>query len=292
MLVKTMNGIHVPRRQRFAVRVAIGAAVVTAVLGTDHLETELRPTEGPAAFVPTLRACSERDNTVIEVAEATAIENGSHRVDTSQSMAGTVRGEVKIAAMVGRISTMLIVLEAMCGTRGPEGRLRNATRKIVPVVIGAGTHTFEISGIPFSDHPYSVSLYVPGFQSDRRTVLIDSGTPSHDVVLHVVAGSTLAVLLTDQHANPCPGMGVRLVPVEGSRVPTMDAGISDNLGVVEFHDVLSGDYQIVAEQSGTPLAHSKTITVQPRGWTNGSEQERCVIVNVHPRSEQTPIPAR
>jgi len=245
----------------------LGAAFGAVVLSTDASAVELPPGTASAVEVPIAPvapvAPAVADGTGAAV-EASMVKEERAPVDTSGWTTGTVMGDIGIAVSVlDRIQTISVVVEEMRNAIGIDNTFRHPHKYIVPVKMGIGTPTFEVTGIEFSEYPYCVSLYVPGLNGDQRTVVIDKTSPLHNGLrLDITPGSPFSVLLRDQDQNPYPQIDVRLVPVDAmGRAPHV--GTTDSFGSVVFDSVLKGDYQIITGQQGMPLAEPETITVHP-----------------------------
>ena len=251
---------------------ALGATFGIVTLGTDTHADELPPSTLPTSTAtgPTTPTAPDAAHAVGEVGkgapvEAAMVKDSPERIDTSGWTTGTVRGDVQIAVSVlERITTISICVEEMRNAIDPvSGSFRHPNKYIVPVKMGIGTPTFEVTGIAFSEYPYSVFLYAPGLDGGRKTVVIDKKTPLHnDLVLPIMPGSPFSVLLRDQDQNPYPNIDVRLIAV-GDRSGRQDhMKVTDNFGSAVFDSVLSGDYQVVTGQKGMPLAEPDMVTVQ------------------------------
>ncbi|MBX3461688.1 MAG: carboxypeptidase regulatory-like domain-containing protein [Planctomycetes bacterium] len=196
---------------------------------------------------------------------ADAAARAPRRQDTAGWTHGIVRGDIQLAVSVlDRIQTISVAVEEARRAIAADGSFRNPYRAIVPVRLGAGTPTFEIRDIPFSEFPYIVSVHAPGLNGSRRTVVIDADTPLvDDVVLTISPGSPFSLLLRDQDALPYTGVQVQLVPTGEPHGRRGAVATSDSFGSVVFEDVLAGDYQVRTSVGGQPVGEMQTLTVQP-----------------------------
>jgi hypothetical protein len=259
--------------------IGLGAGISLVLIGSDTLATELPPgspsrTTSPAPevplAVPAVAIAPEDDSAPVA---AFVRRSDTPRVDTANWTSGIVRGDVQIAVSVlDKIQSISVVVEELRNPVGPDGQFQHPKRILQKVELGVGTPTFEVKNIPFSEYPYTVSLYVPGLNGGRRTITIDAKTPlCEDLVLAITPGAPFSVLLRDQDFTPYGGIDVRMIPVgdPAGRPPLQ--GTTDNFGSVIFESVLSGDYQVVTGQKGLPLAQPEVVTVQPGGQMFGNK---------------------
>ncbi|MBL8755909.1 MAG: carboxypeptidase regulatory-like domain-containing protein [Planctomycetes bacterium] len=226
-----------------------------------------------------------------------AVSIGEDRkLDTSGWTAGRIKGDIQIAVSVlDRIESIHVTVAE---SRNPiaSGKYTPAFHRVVPVVRGRGTPTFDIDGIPFSDHPYVVSVHAPGLNGNRRTLTIDKSHPyCDDIVLSITPGVPLSVLLRDQDNVQFPGLDVLLLPVDEPPARHALRATSDSYGSIVFDNVLAGDYQVLVQSGHQVLLEPRTITVQPGLYTYGRKvQAQCqtlvvprgvpVRVSVHDRA--------
>lgn len=251
------------------------AGLGVAFLQQDSMAEELAPPDAapsravdpgpertPDASTPTAAASHGGSDSVV-AADAVATKE---RVDTAGWTSGVVRGDIQLAVSVlDRIKTITIhVEEARNPVERPGTTLRQPYRRVEAVKLGAGTPTFEVTGIPFSEYPYVVTAHAPGLNGGRRTVTLDKDHPLvDDVVLAITAGAPFTVLLRDQEVAPYPALDVLLQPIGVPLGRPKKHGTSDNYGSVVFEDVLAGDYDIHVAQGGQPLVDPQRVTVQP-----------------------------
>lgn len=255
----------------------LSASIGLVLMSSDTLALEVPPgpaTEVPMAPVPVaepIREIVPDDGQVAPMAVDLRAE--SPRVDTSAWTEGVVKGDIQIAvSILDKIQSISVIVEELRQPIGPDNSFRHPHRLIVPVQRGVGTPTFEVKGIPFSEYPYTVTLYSPGLNGSSRTVSIDAKTPLHDdLVLQITPGAPFSVLLRDQDQTPYPKVDVRLVPVGEPAGRATQQGISDVFGSVVFASVLAGDYNLVTAIGGVPLEAPTLITVQPGGRLFGSK---------------------
>lgn len=206
------------------------------------------PPPGPAASTPLVNA----------PVAATA------PTDTTGWTHGTIRGDVSIAVSVlDKIQSISVAVEEMRKPVGPDGRFTRPWNVTVPVEMGVGTPTFEVTKIPFSEYPYSVRLFSPGLNGSSRTGLsINANSALHDVELRITPGAPFTVRLRDQDQTPYHGMDVRMLPVGDPPGRPPHQGITDNFGCVVFDSVLEGEYDVVAQQNGAQIGDRQRILVQ------------------------------
>ncbi|MCC7061717.1 MAG: carboxypeptidase regulatory-like domain-containing protein [Planctomycetes bacterium] len=255
----------------------LGASLGLVLMGSDTLALELPPPGGnerlaPVAAeatpnVPVEATVPEDDSAPVEafVRRSDRPEAGD-RVDTTGWTSGIVRGDVEIAvSCLDQIERITVVVEELRSPLAPDGRPFQRPKIIMQEVeLGIGTPTFEVKDIPFSEYPYTVSLYVPGLNGGSRTITIDEKTKlREDLVLRITPGSPFSVLLRDQDRTPYAGVDVRLIPVGNPPGRPPLQATTNNFGSALFEQVLSGDYQVVTGQKGLPLATPEVINVQP-----------------------------
>ncbi len=182
--------------------------------------------------------------------------------DTSGWTKGVIRGDVVVAASVfGELKTLTILVEEQRSAFGPNGEIQRPVRMVVPAKQGLGSPTFEVKDVPFSQHPYKVSVYAEGLNSLPRTVTIDEDHKLVDVDLRVTPGSPHTVFVRDQDSKPYLDVDVRLQPVGDPLGRPRQAGKTDGFGAAVFGSVLAGEYQLFVSQSGQLLCDVQTIRV-------------------------------
>ncbi|MBL8722598.1 MAG: hypothetical protein JNK49_01055 [Planctomycetes bacterium] len=193
--------------------------------------------------------------------------------DTKGWTSGVVRGDVQIAvSILDRIQSISVVVEELRNPLAGDGPFRHPHRQIVPVRMDAGTPTFEVRGIPFSEHAYSVRLYSPGLNGGQRTVVIDQEHPLHeDLLLSLTPGAPFSVLLRDQDLAPLAGHDVQLVPIGDPPGRPGKRGTTDNFGAVVFGDVMAGDYRALVLLHGTAVDDGQIVTVPGDGRMYGNK---------------------
>lgn len=223
---------------------------------------------GPVGDVGVAEASAVSGDHAIPVA-ATADANGPARTDTRGWTSGIVRGDIQLAVSVlDRLQSITVIVEEARSAIAADGSFHNPHRLVAPVRRDAGTPTFEVRDVPFSEYPYVVSVYSPGLNGTRRTVTIDEHTPLvDDVVLTITPGAPYSILLRDQDSAPYAGLDVLLQPVGEPLGRRADKRTSDNFGSVVFEDVLAGDYRIVVTLNGQQLGEPQALTV-PAGAVN------------------------
>lgn len=272
---------------------ALAASVGFVLIGDDSHATALPPApDEPEAAAP--EQSEQPDGPEGPAAPATAASGGvpvaavasgqgGRTVDTSGWKTGVIRGDIRLAVSVlDKIESMTVIVEELRAAIDHSGRFEPPHKIIVPVERGVGTPTFEVRNVPFSVHPYAVSVYSPGLNGGRRTLTVDAQTPLHeDVVLSITPGRPFSVLVRDQDSNPYPFVEVRLFPVGAPSGRKEHIGSTDGYGAAVFESVLAGDYRIVTGQNGVPLAEPEIVTVQATARVYGNKiqgQGHTVVV--------------
>jgi hypothetical protein len=190
--------------------------------------------------------------------------SGRAQVDTTGWTKGLIKGDIQLAVSVlDRLTTITVIVEEARSAVSSAG-FHPPHSFHVPVKLGVGTPTFEVRDVPFSEYPYVVSVHAPGLNGNRRTVTLDATNPIvDDVVLTITPGAPFTVLVRDQDSNPFVGVDVRLLPVGEPLGRPRTQATTDNFGSIAFENVLAGDYQLLASQSGQSLGEPQTVTVHP-----------------------------
>jgi hypothetical protein len=186
------------------------------------------------------------------------------RTDHAGRTTGMVRGDIQLAvSVIPKITSMTVLVEEARSAFAEAGfRRPNLFR--VPIKLGVGTPTFEVTDIPFSEYPYVVSVYVPGLNGSRRTVTIDATNPVvEDIVLVITPGAPFTLLVRDQDAGFYSGLEVQMQPVGDPLGRKPARGTTDNFGSVVFEDMLAGDYQIATFLGGQPIGDAVIVKVHP-----------------------------
>ena len=253
----------------------LGAAAGIAFFGQDTFAQPLVP-PGPAVVATDATgdsspstatpAVGDVESSEVAVAHATAVRSGNTPPpETTGWTKGVIRGDIGIAVSVlDQLQSISVLVEEMRSAIDQDGKVVRPESKVVRVERGAGTPTFEIDGITFSDHPYKVSVYAPGLNGDQRIVTIDKDHPIADVRLDITPGAPFTVFVRDQDNLPHQGVDVRLLPIGDPPGRPKQQGATDNSGGAVFASVLRGDYQLYLSTNGQLLTEVKTITVQGR----------------------------
>lgn len=248
----------------------LGVFAGIVVLSQGDYGGELAPPPAPAAAhapdaaPPPSPEPLEGSATAAPLVAADA-SSGGRSTDVAGWTKGIVKGDIQLAVSVlDRLTSITVVVEEARNEVGPGNTFRRRNRLVVPVQMGRGTPTFEVTDIPFSQYPYVVSVYAPGLNGSRRTVTIDDKTPLiDDIVLSITPGAPFSVLVRDQDAAPYVGLDVLMMPAgEPGGRPNHQAA-TDNFGSIVFEDVLAGDYQVFISLGGQSVVPAQTITVQP-----------------------------
>ncbi len=248
----------------------LGLLAGIVVLGQDSYGGELTPppmpdvTAPPAAAADPAAQIAEAVVTPAPVAVADA-SDGGRRTGVAGWTKGVVKGDIQLAVSVlDRLTTINIVVEEARSEIGPGNTFRRRNRLIVPVKLGVGTPTFEVTDIPFSDYPYVVSAQAPGLNGSRSTVTIDANTPLvDDVMLRITPPAPFSVLVRDQDSAPYAGLDVLMMPAGEPGGRANHQGVTDNFGSIIFEEVLAGDYQVHVSLGGQAVVPAQTLTVQP-----------------------------
>jgi hypothetical protein len=199
-----------------------------------------------------------------DVLPATAGERRP-RTETSGWTKGVIRGDIQLAVSVlNRLQSISIVVEEARSAIGQDNRFHRTNKLIVPVTLGVGTPTFEVTDVPFSDYPYRVMVQAPGLNGSWRHVNIDQHQPLvDDVVLTITPGTPFSLLVRDQDTAPYPKLDIVMQPIGEPLGRAWQKGTTDNFGSIVFEDVLAGDYSLQVTENGQSLLEPRTITVQP-----------------------------
>ncbi|MBL8737248.1 MAG: carboxypeptidase regulatory-like domain-containing protein [Planctomycetes bacterium] len=255
---------------------ALGALAGLAFLSQETLATVRPPNAtGPGSLEHAAEAVSQPQQA--SVAEGSAVRDGSSpalaveatvgrgdkRTDTATWTKGVIRGDIQVAvSALEHLKTLTILVEEQRSAIGPNGEVQRPVRIMVPAKQGLGTPTFEVTDIPFSEHPYVVSVYAEGLNGGRRTVTIDEDQKLvDDVVLTVSPGSPHTVFVRDQDGKPYLDVDVRLQPVGEPLGRPRQAGKTDGYGAAVFGNVLAGEYQLFISHSGQLLCEVQAIRV-------------------------------
>ncbi|MFO1030219.1 MAG: carboxypeptidase-like regulatory domain-containing protein [Planctomycetota bacterium] len=256
---------------------ALGALAGLAFLSQETLATvrppnvqahEPRPDDAEGAHqaphASVADGSANRDASAPAVAMEASADVSDHRPDTAGWTKGVIRGDIQVAvSALEHLKTLTILVEEQRSAIGPNGEVQRPVRMMVAAKQGVGTPTFEVTDVPFSDHPYVVSVYAEGLNGGRRTVTVDATTPLiDDVVLTVTPGTPHTVFVRDQDGKPYLDTDVRLQPVGEPLGRPRQAGKTDGFGAAVFGSVLAGDYQLFVSESGQLLCDVQTITVQ------------------------------
>lgn len=275
---------------------ALGALAGLAFLSQDTFAT-VRPPNVPGPLGAAAAATSQdlhasvaegsavRDGSSPAVAVEATAGRGSERTDTSTWTKGVIRGDIQVAvSALENLKPLTILVEEQRSAIGPNGEVQRPVRMVVPAKMGIGTPTFEVTDVPFSDHPYLVSVYAEGLNGGRRILTIDENQKLvDDVVLRITPGSPFTVFVRDQDAKPYLGTDVRLQPVGEPLGRPRQGGKTDGFGAAVFGSVLAGDYQLFVSESGQLLCDVQTIAVHDHV---SSPQSTSVIV---PRGVQVEL---
>lgn len=241
------------------------------------------PTEpadpAPAAAVPPVPLVVEMEST--------------RQVDTSAWTSGRILGDIQLATSVlDRIQSIGIQVEECRSPIDSDGKVVRPWKRFVPVPMGVGTPTFEITDVPFSQYGYVVRVHSPGLNGSQQTVAITRESPLKEVVLSITRGSPYSLLLRDQDHLPVFDTDALLMPHGEPPGRPVYQGRSDNFGCVVFQDVLAGDYRVVVGHAQRPLAEPVDITVQPGAHVSrGVVQPQGTTVTV-PRGQPLVVAAQ
>jgi len=196
---------------------------------------------------------------------------------------GLISGRIAVSTrVVDRLSGyQIIVQEDINPNALEEGAVIFTRKKGFNANLSRGTPFFDIDKIPFSSHPYLVTVVAPGMNGSSDRVYVTAKKPhgSKEVQLALTPGAIYSVMLRDQRRVPRRDLNVRLVPVGASLVRRdIRFGTTNEHGNVIFENVLRGDYDIVVGPINAPMAPPERKTVyaataifapkpQPQGTT-------------------------
>ena len=256
-----------------------GAAAL-AVLGSSSTP-ELGPGPGPGPQAPATAAAPDAaalapaatttDGFVppISVAEASA----ARPLDPNRT-SGVIAGRISLAAeLATRLRSVTVqVVEAIGEVpHAAPGKVPFTKNHPVEIVPEAGTPSFWIEDVPFSDHGYLVRAFAPACNGTQQVVQITAAHPeATNVHLSVLSGVPFTVLVRDQLRNAVADVPVAMIPFGEPPGRTIYRANTDNFGSVVFANVLQGQYRLLAGWEQQPLGEPKTVQVFPN--TNGTEQ--------------------
>lgn len=280
-----------PSREHLLLIGALGLLVVGAFAAGGDVFAEEQP-PAPAAAAPVVPAPTAPTEPAPEpaalahapvlAAPAPTVRRGSIEqpdVNTRGWTKGVIRGDIQLAvAVIDRIREISVeVSEARTATS--DARTSLPSRFFAKVTRGLGTPTFELQDVPFSPYPYIVRVIAPGLNGSHRTITVDAQQPLvDDIVLTILPGAPLSVLVRDQEQIPYTGLDIALLGVGDPAGRPTYKGHTDNFGSLVFEEVLAGDYQVFATQSGIPLIQPMTITVQAGGPTRVTPQSLPLVI--------------
>jgi len=254
---------------RASVLTLLAAAAIT-LLGDPTVAGELPPPSGPETAPFEVESHGDAPGAIAEAgtvrpseaAIADPVFRKSEGRDTTGWTSGVIIGDIPLTpSVIEHIQTISVVVDELKNVRVGG---TPPFRKVVPVILGAGTPTFEVRDIPFSDYGYVVRVHSPGLNGGQATVEISQGHPFvDDVKLPITPGSPFSILLRDQDRAPLRAVEVRMVPhMEPHGRPTF-LGNADNFGSVVFENVLAGEYHVHLGSQAQPLMEPTLVNVQP-----------------------------
>ncbi len=193
---------------------------------------------------------------------------------------GVIRGDVQLAVSVlDKLGSITVIVEEMrnpfergsgataSGTatddNGEKAAYRAPHRFYAKVHRGEGTPTFEVRDVPFSNHPYRVTLHTANLNGSQRIVSVTKEEPLHDIVLAITPGVPFSILLRDQDSGSYPDIDLLLRPIGLPNGRPRLSGTTDNFGSVVFDNVLAGQYELVTTLKGQPFGEIDRVMVQP-----------------------------
>lgn len=269
--------------------IAVGMAVFTqdslATSSLDDLDYLQPPPAEPIASGETLDP-APAEGAFRPSAGPVAVAGGNRQEDTSGWTSGTIRGDVQLAvSILDKLGSMTLIVEEI-----RVGADVTPHRIMQPVERGRGTPTFEVTGVPFSEFPYRVTLHAAGLNCSARTLTVDEDQPLHeDVVLTITPGAPFSVLLRDQDGGPHPEVDLVLRPVGLPHGRPRLAGKTDNFGSAVFESVLAGQYELTATLLGQPFGGAEVVTVQPGSRQFGRKIQGQGHVMTVPRGVQLEV---
>ena len=269
--------------------IAVGMAVFTqdslATSSLDDLEYLQPPPAAPIASGETLDP-APAEGAFRPSAGPVAVAGQNRQEDTSGWTSGTIRGDVQLAvSILDKLGSMTLIVEEI-----RVGADVTPHRIMQPVERGRGTPTFEVTGVPFSEFPYRVTLHAAGLNCSARTLTVDEDQPLHeDVVLTITPGAPFSVLLRDQDGGPHPEVDLVLRPVGLPHGRPRLSGKTDNFGSAVFESVLAGQYELTATLLGQPFGGAEVVTVQPGSRQFGRKIQGQGHVMTVPRGVQLEV---
>lgn len=240
-----------------AVLIGLSAALLM-VSGSSVSEAKVVDAKEPVATAATPPAPEEPAPRGVNL--PITVRNVHDPLHTSGWTSGTVLGDIWLAAsVVPRLQSISVSVQEL---RAPvQGESKPPFSRVVPVPVGAGTPTFTIRDVPFSEHGFLVRANSPGLNGGQQVVQIDEKHPCAEVRLIISPGVACSVLLRDQDQGPVIGTEVTLFPRDPGR--QIHKGKTDNFGSTVLQDVLAGDYVVYAGPVAMPLCEPVELTVQP-----------------------------
>ncbi len=181
---------------------------------------------------------------------------------------GMISGRIVVSTrVIGKISSYVIVVQEDLNTNGRKESdpLPFFKKRTFPANFSAGIPYFDIEDIPFSRHPYRVSIVARGVNGSSATTYITAESPlgsDGDVELSLTPGSYYSIRLRDQRQVARPNLPVRMSPIGHSLVAReTQIGKSDRNGHVLFENVVKGDYEIRVGPVTAPLAPPKKVQI-------------------------------
>ena len=284
----------------------LGAAAAVGVWSRESLAEALPPGARDESSAPPPAAPAEgADETAPTATEAVyrpsggpaeAVAAPAERVDTRTWTSGVVKGDIRVpVSVIDQITSLTVILEEARNPFGNDGGgFERPYRRVESIPLDtmrrAGTPTFELREVPFSEYPYVVSVFAPKLNGTRRTIVVDKDHALvDDVVLAITPGAPLSVLVRDQDAMPYTGVDVVLLPVDEPHGRPAQHGTTDNAGSLVFEAVLAGDYNLTASELGQPLAEPQRVSVQPGNQLYSTKVQGQSCVATIPRGVQVQV---
>tara|TARA_R110002072_G_scaffold228234_6_gene385132 strand:- start:7025 stop:8152 length:1128 start_codon:yes stop_codon:yes gene_type:complete len=246
-----------------------GVQAVEIPPGDYSSDTDATPTPVTATddqIVPVAAPGSWQKSSGTGIGAATADRK---QEDTGGWTEGIIRGDVKLAVSVlDKIGSITVVVEELRGSfRTSEQKAPK--RLYAQVDRGEGTPTFKVTGVPFSEYPYRVTLHASGLNGSQQTLSVTKEEPLHDIVLAITPGAPFSILLRDQDSGFHTDVDLLMRPVGLPNGRPRLTGKSDNFGSVIFDSVLAGSYELIPTLENKPFGDPQIVTVQPGAHNYG-----------------------
>lgn len=201
-------------------------------------------------------------------------------------ISGRIAINTRIIETVGSY-TVVVQEDVNMNGRAADAQTPFFTKKTFKARFSKGSPYFDMEKIPFSKHPYKVSVIAHRVNGTSQHTYITAESPTGskgNVQLSLTPGAYFAIRLRDQRQIPRPKLPVRMVPVgESLGKRETKFGESDRNGHVLFEDVVKGNYEIHVGHANAPLAPPEKVIVYHAYTTfdhNGRPKTQGALVTV------------